>query len=103
MKTVANINDLFGSNQIKPINKRVMVYRYLVQLKTHVLDFAKFLYAVLVLALLLVAVIELKHMFNVDIFPGVDTPFDNVYFAGKDQLGKGTIMLLFISLKYVML
>jgi hypothetical protein len=39
------------------------------------------------MVLLLCAVIELKHIFQVDIFPGIDTPFDNAYYAGKEQMG----------------
>jgi hypothetical protein len=52
-----------------------------------IMDFAKYLYLVSVMVLLLCAVIELKHIFQVDIFPGIDTPFDNAYYAGKEQIG----------------
>lgn len=52
-----------------------------------IMDFAKYLYLVSVMVLLLCAVIELKHIFQVDIFPGIDTPFDNAYYAGKEQMG----------------
>lgn len=52
-----------------------------------IMDFAKYLYLVSVMVLLLGAVIELKHIFQVDIFPGIDTPFDNAYYAGKEQMG----------------
>ena len=52
-----------------------------------IMNFAKFLYLVSVMVLLLCAVIELKHIFQVDIFPGIDTPFDNAYYAGKEQMG----------------
>ena len=51
-----------------------------------IMDFAKYLYLVSVMVLLLCAVIELKHIFQVDIFPGIDTPFDNAYYAGKEQM-----------------
>lgn len=52
-----------------------------------IINFAKYLYLVSVMVLLLCAVIELKHIFQVDIFPGIDTPFDNAYYAGKEQMG----------------
>lgn len=52
-----------------------------------IMNFAKYLYLVSVMVLLLCAVIELKHIFQVDIFPGIDTPFDNAYYAGKEQMG----------------
>ncbi len=52
-----------------------------------IMNFAKYLYVVSVMVLLLCAVIELKHIFQVDIFPGIDTPFDNAYYAGKEQMG----------------
>ncbi len=51
-----------------------------------VIDFAKFSYLAVVMILLLCAVVELKHIYNIDIFPGIDTPIDNAYFAGKDQI-----------------
>ncbi len=51
-----------------------------------VIDFAKFSYLAVVMVLLLCAVVELKHIYNIDIFPGIDTPIDNAYFAGKDQI-----------------
>lgn len=53
----------------------------------NLVDFAKYCYLALVMMLLLCAVVELKHIYHIDIFPGVDTPIDNAYFAGKDQLG----------------
>ncbi|MCX6185698.1 MAG: hypothetical protein NTU43_01720 [Bacteroidetes bacterium] len=49
----------------------------IIRAKNGVVDFAKFLYLVFVMVLLLSALLELKTMYNVDIFPGVDTPFDN--------------------------
>jgi hypothetical protein len=64
--------------------------RALFQLKKkalEMLNFAKYSYLAMVMVLLLMAVVELKQIFNIDIFPGVDTPIDNAYFAGKDQLG----------------
>jgi hypothetical protein len=46
----------------------------------------KYTYLVLVLVLVCITVIELKHTYQIDIFPGIDTPFDNVYYAQKDQM-----------------
>lgn len=59
---------------------------YLLQSKKQLVEFAKFSYLAIVLILLLCAVVELKHIYNVDIFPGIDTPFDNAYFAGKGAI-----------------
>ena len=56
-----------------------------------IMDFAKYLYLVSVMVLLLCAVIELKHIFQVDIFPGIDTPFDNAYYAGKEQMDSSVL------------
>ncbi len=56
-----------------------------------VVSFAKYSYLMLVLVLLLCAVVELKHIFNIDIFPGIDTPIDNAYYAGAEQLGIHTL------------
>lgn len=53
----------------------------------NLVDFAKYCYLTLVMILLLCAVVELKNIYHIDLFPGVDTPIDNAYFAGKDQLG----------------
>jgi hypothetical protein len=37
-------------------------------------------YLFLIVIMIGVIVIEVKHMYNIDIFPGIDTPFDNVYY-----------------------
>ncbi|MCF8254629.1 MAG: hypothetical protein K9H61_00630 [Bacteroidia bacterium] len=52
----------------------------------HVLDFAKFSYLALVPILLLFAVFEIKRIFTIDIFPGIDTPIDKAQYKGKYQL-----------------
>ncbi|OYU97722.1 MAG: hypothetical protein CFE21_05385 [Bacteroidetes bacterium B1(2017)] len=57
----------------------------------NLIDFAKYSYLAVVMVLLLCAVVELKQIFHIDIFPGIDTPIDNAYFAGKDQLGGNTL------------
>jgi hypothetical protein len=54
-------------------------------------DFAKFLYLVLVLVLLLSALLELKTIYNVDIFPGVDTPFDNYQRVASDAVSSNLL------------
>jgi hypothetical protein len=41
------------------------------------------LYLILITLLTVIVIIELKHMYNIDIFPNLDTPFDNVYFDLK--------------------
>lgn len=51
-----------------------------------ILDFAKYSYLAMVMILVLFAIVELKNIFNIDILPGIDTPIDNAYFAGKDQV-----------------
>lgn len=57
----------------------------------NIIDFAKYSYLAVVMVLLLCAVVELKQIFHIDIFPGIDTPIDNAYFAGKDQIGGNTL------------
>lgn len=42
--------------------------------------FLKYTYLCLVAVLLCVAVIEIKHIYQIDIFPSIDTPFDNLYY-----------------------
>jgi hypothetical protein len=39
-----------------------------------------FIYGLIITFLIGVIIIEVKHMYNIDIFPGIDTPFDNVYY-----------------------
>ena len=51
-----------------------------------VIAFAKYSYLALVMILVLFAIVELKNIFNIDILPGIDTPIDNAYVAGKDQV-----------------
>jgi hypothetical protein len=68
--------------------------RVLYQLKNRsleLLNFAKYSYLAMVMILLLIAVVELKQIFHIDIFPGIDTPIDNAYFAGKDQFGSNIL------------
>lgn len=74
---------LFKTNQFSMREK--LSYQILKSTRS-ILDFAKFSYIALVMVLLLCAVVELKQIFNVDIFPGIDTPIDNAYFAGKNQI-----------------
>jgi hypothetical protein len=50
------------------------------------IDFAKYSYLALVLILVLISIIELKQIYQIDLFPGIDTPIDNVYFQGKDNV-----------------
>lgn len=50
-------------------------------------DFLRYVYLSIVLIMLLCALVELKHEYQIDLIPGVDTPVDNVYFAGKDASG----------------
>jgi hypothetical protein len=51
------------------------------------MDFARFSYLAIVMVLLLIVVVEIKNIYQIDIFPGIDTPIDNAYFAGKNELG----------------
>ena len=39
-----------------------------------------FIYGLILTILIGVILIEVKHIYNIDIFPGIDTPFDNVYY-----------------------
>ena len=55
------------------------------------INFAKYSYLAMVMVLLLIAVVELKHIFQIDIFPGIDTPIDNAYYAGKTNLENGVL------------
>jgi hypothetical protein len=49
------------------------------------ISFLKYTYLVSVLVLSVITIIEIKHIYAIDLFPGVDTPFDNIYFALKNQ------------------
>lgn len=51
-----------------------------------IVAFAKYSYIMFVFILLLCAIVELKRMFHIDLFPGIDTPIDNAYFAGKEDI-----------------
>ncbi|MFN4082819.1 MAG: hypothetical protein ACK4K9_04245 [Bacteroidia bacterium] len=93
MRTVSTSTELVKNYyQKSTVNRRFWVL--LVQAKKQIIDFVKFTYLVAVLVLLVVAVIEIKHIYNVDIFPGIDTPFDNLYYAEKERLGKGILKLM---------
>lgn len=56
-------------------------------IKNSLIDFFKYLYIILVFILLIVVVLELKTYFNIDVFPGVDTPFDNIERAFIKEAG----------------
>lgn len=93
MKTVAHISHLTAKHNHSFAHAR-FIWLKINKFKQHVIDFAKFSYVIAVLALLIVAVIELKHIYQVDLFPGIDTPFDNMYYAGKEQFNKGVLKLM---------
>lgn len=38
-------------------------------------------YLLIIFMLFLIAIIEIKRAYNIDVLPGVDTPFDNLYYA----------------------
>ena len=88
MKTTFQLEKNYSEilNKSSEISTKEKVVYQLHKSGQQLIDFAKFSYIAVVMILLLCAVVELKHIYNVDIFPGIDTPFDNAYFAGKDQL-----------------
>jgi hypothetical protein len=50
-----------------------------------IVNFLKYLYIVFILALIVIVAIELKHIYQIDLFPFVDTPVDNIYYEIKDD------------------
>jgi len=56
---------------------------YLKNKFNELLDFLKYLYVVFILTLTLFVVIEIKHIYSIDVFPFVDTPIDNIYYDVK--------------------
>jgi hypothetical protein len=50
-----------------------------------IINFLKYLYIVFILALIVIVAIELKHIYQIDLFPLVDTPIDNIYYEIKDD------------------
>ena len=50
-----------------------------------IVNFLKYLYIVFILVLIVIVVIELKHIYQIDLFPFVDTPVDNIYYEIKDD------------------
>lgn len=76
---------------LKPTNctakKQSKISLFFNSLKNDLILLMKFSYLVLVLVILVIAVIEVKHTFNIDLFPGIDTPFDNVYYANVGPNG----------------
>jgi len=68
-------------------NLKYYVIDELSKFKNSMTDFLKILYVGFVLILLLAVLVELKGIFNVDIFPGIDTPFDNILNGFKANVG----------------
>lgn len=56
---------------------------YLKNKFNELLDFLKYLYVVSILTLTLFVIIEVKHIYSIDILPFVDTPIDNIYYDAK--------------------
>lgn len=56
---------------------------YLKNKFNELLTFLKYLYVVFILTTTLFVIIEIKHIYSVDIFPFVDTPIDNIYYDVK--------------------
>ena len=52
------------------------------------INFLKYLYIVFIFILLFITIIELKRFYQIDLFPYVDTPIDNMYYEVKDDLYK---------------
>jgi hypothetical protein len=50
-----------------------------------IISFLKYLYIVFIIVLILITTIELKRLYQIDVFPGVDTPIDNMYYEVKDD------------------
>ena len=50
-----------------------------------IVNFLKYLYIVFILTLIVIVAIELKHIYQIDLFPLVDTPIDNIYYEIKDD------------------
>jgi len=56
---------------------------YLKNKFNELLNFLKYLYVVFILTLTLFVVIEIKHIYSIDVFPFIDTPIDNIYYDVK--------------------
>jgi hypothetical protein len=56
---------------------------YLKNKFNELLTFLKYLYVVFILTTTLFVIIEIKHIYSVDVFPFVDTPIDNIYYDVK--------------------
>jgi len=56
---------------------------YLKNKFNELLAFLKYLYVVFILTLTLFVVIEIKHIYSIDVFPFIDTPIDNIYYDVK--------------------
>lgn len=70
-------------NEVKVIVKTepTTLSDWFYSLKLEFISLFKFSYLVFVLVILVVSIIEVKHEFKIDLIPGVDTPFDNMYYA----------------------
>jgi hypothetical protein len=44
-----------------------------------------FIYMLIILLMVLIATIELKTQFSIDIFPGTDIPIDDIYYEIKES------------------
>jgi hypothetical protein len=44
-----------------------------------------FIYMLIILLMVLIATIELKTQFSIDIFPSINTPIDDIYYEIKES------------------
>lgn len=85
MKTLKSPIRIYEKETLTYNTKCVLKYK-MGLLKAQLVDFLKYIYLMAVLALTIVIIIEVKHIFNIDLFQGMDTPFDNVYYAFTDGM-----------------
>ncbi|MES2382308.1 MAG: hypothetical protein V4538_14775 [Bacteroidota bacterium] len=52
----------------------------------NMLDFMKFLYFVIVIAMVVGVLFEIKCIYHIDIFQNVDTPFDTYFYSAKESM-----------------
>lgn len=81
--TFANLNPQLNSTS-QPLYTRV--FEWVLFYVKNVLNFMKFLYFIIVIAMVIGVLFEIKCIYHIDIFQNIDTPFDTYFYAAKGSM-----------------
>ncbi len=61
-------------------------FESLIAFTRNVVDFMKFLYFMIIVAMVIGVLFEIKCIYHIDVFPNLDTPLDTYFYAAKGSM-----------------